>query len=48
MTFPMTIYFFRVFEEEWIKSIDRRKGFELKTLPNHCGEHRLFTGDLGK
>lgn len=34
-------FFFRVFEEEWIKSIDRGKGFEPKTLPNHCGEHTV-------
>ena len=35
-------------KEDWIKSLDRRKGFKLKTQTNHCGEHRLFTGDLGK
>lgn len=45
--FPVTI-FQSLKKEEWIKSLERRKGFELKTQPNHFGEHRLFTGDLGK
>ena len=35
-------------KEEQIKSLDRRKGFKLKTQSNHRGEHRLFAGDLGK
>lgn len=35
-------------KEEWIKSFDGSKEFELKTQPNHCGEHRLLTGDLGE
>lgn len=34
-------------KEEGTKSQDRRKEFELKTQPNHFGECRLFTGDLG-
>lgn len=43
---PVTI-FQSLRKEGWIKSLDGRKGIELKTPPNHIGEHRLFTGDLG-